>query len=271
MASGPREEGSPSGALHQDALEAARFPTRRGTAAPWTLAGRDGMRYGELTPAQDELFRTWVEKGHARPWKELKEGVFLAGELVAKFFPAPSNVRGMLRESTAARAAKLARWIDPIPTPRPVLAVAGVGPEESGSLWVSEYIPGPSFESAWDADPAAREALPAFLAEMHERGIYHGDLHPGNLIWNDGRLVLIDVTALRRGLHLLFARKLADAQWARLLLYLGDVEALRACYSTYADLRGWESAEAGWRRVVDHTRRLMQRRKVLPPRAPRLD
>jgi len=245
------------------------FPEPSGEPSPWRLAGRRGIRYAPTTPAQDELFRAWVLAGDARPFPELKGGVFRAGELVVKFFRPPSGAR-RLRGDTAHRAARIALELAPLATPRPLLAVGGVGRRRAESLLVTEFVPGAPLDVAWDEHREVRRALPRLLAAMHERSLHHGDLHPGNLIWDGTRLFLIDVTAMRRGLHLLFAGRLVEAQWARLLLYVGDVEGLRQAFLEYARMRGRSEPEAAWRRVVERTRDLIRRWPSLPPRAPDL-
>jgi hypothetical protein len=244
------------------------FPSGWGERAPWSAAGARGVRWAPLSPALERLFAGWVQAGHARPALELEPGVFRAGALVAKFFPPPPLRRRLTSPDTARRAAELALAIRPLPAPRPLLAVGAVGPRRNASLLVSEFVGGPTLAEAWDTDERARAALPDFLARMHAQGVHHGDLHPGNLLWDGERLVLIDVTAVRRGLHLFLARRLALYQWARLVLYLGDLERLRLAFERYAELRGWSDAAAGWRGVLARTRSLMRRRAQLPPRAP---
>lgn len=246
------------------------FPGGWGERAAWKAAGARGVRFAPLAPALERLFVGWVQAGHALPASVLEPGVFRAGELVAKFFPPPRGLRRLTSPDTALRAAELALAIAPVATPRPLLAVGAVGPARTHSLLVSELVRGPTLADAWEREQRARAALPEFLAAMHARGVHHGDLHPGNLLWDGQRLVLIDVTAVRRGLHLFLARRLALYQWARLVLYLGDLERLRAAFERYAALRGWSDAEAGWRDVLARTRALMRRREHLPPKAPAL-
>lgn len=254
----------------EDRSPALRFPPGLGSAAPWRAAGVRGVRYGATTSEQDELFAGWVARGHARPHAELKTDVFAAGELCAKFFDPPSLVRRLSDHATAHRAARLALDIAPLPTPRPLLAVGGVGPQGRRSLLVTELVRGVSLNEAWGADARARGALPALVASMHAHGVHHGDLHPANLLWDGERLFVIDVTALRRGLHRLFPRRLAVGQWARLLLHLADVEGVREAHRTYVALRGRDDAEASWQRVIAHARRLLRRRTSPLPGAPEL-
>ncbi len=244
------------------------FPSGPLERAAWRAGGARGVRYAPLAPALEALVTRWAREGHARPAAELAPGVFGAGGLVAKFYP-PPRARRRLARPPALRAADLALAIAPVPAPRPLLAAGGVGPDRRASLLVSERVPGETLQRAWDHDPRARAALPGLLAAMHRRGVHHGDLHPGNLVWDGERLVLLDVTALRRGLHRLFARRLALSQWARLVLYLGDLEGLRAAFERYAALRGWR-AQAAWESVLARTRSLMRSRSGLPERAPAL-
>ena len=92
---------------------------------------------------------------------------------------------------------------------------------------------------------AARELLDAFYRQVLTEGFFHADPHPGNLLWADGRIVLLDLGMVgtldeeTRGLLLLlllaFWREDADFL-ADLLLMLGDPQADVDLESLRADL-----------------------------------
>jgi predicted unusual protein kinase regulating ubiquinone biosynthesis (AarF/ABC1/UbiB family) len=95
---------------------------------------------------------------------------------------------------------------------------------------------------------AARQLLEAFYRQVLTEGFFHADPHPGNLLWSDGRIFLLDLGMVgildddTRGLLLLmllaFWRE--DAEFlADVLLMLGeggsdvDLEGLRADLADY--------------------------------------
>jgi predicted unusual protein kinase regulating ubiquinone biosynthesis (AarF/ABC1/UbiB family) len=118
-------------------------------------------------------------------------------------------------------------------------------------LLVMDEIEGVPLRDAPPGDDrrrAARELLDAFYRQVLTEGFFHADPHPGNLLWADGRIFLLDlgmVGALEeetRGLLLLlllaFWRE--DAEFlADLLLMLGeargdvDLEGLRVDLADY--------------------------------------
>jgi ubiquinone biosynthesis protein len=123
----------------------------------------------------------------------------------------------------------------------------------SQRLLVMEEIQGGPLRTAPAGDErrqAARELLDAFYQQVLTEGFFHADPHPGNLLWANGRIFLLDLGMVgildeeTRGLLLLvllaFWRE--DAEFlADLLLILGearddvDLEALRADLADYID------------------------------------
>jgi predicted unusual protein kinase regulating ubiquinone biosynthesis (AarF/ABC1/UbiB family) len=120
-------------------------------------------------------------------------------------------------------------------------------------LLVMDEIQGVPLREAPPGDDrrrAARELLDSFYRQVLTEGFFHADPHPGNLLWSDGRIFLLDLGMVgmideeERGLLLLlllaFWREDADFI-ADLLLMLGeprgdvDLEALRADLAEYVD------------------------------------
>jgi serine/threonine protein kinase len=130
------------------------------------------------------------------------------------------------------------------------------GPFLERSLLVTEYIEGPSLAEAWGRDASACAAFPRFLAALHRRGIFHGDLHPGNLLWNGTEWVLIDLAALRHPLRTLRRRRLILDQWAELALRLEPDARLSTAFEAYLGAAGlaWERGRT-WERVLERARR----------------
>jgi hypothetical protein len=220
-----------------------------GARAPFREHGARGERFGELPEALRARLPEWIATGSAAGCEPLKAGsVFRLGGLVAKFFP-PKRGWRRLGRSKARVSAALHAALAPIATPRPLLAVDGVGPDRRGALLVYEYVEGRSLEELWGRDPRALEALVELLARLDERRIVHGDLHPGNLVWNGEAWTLLDLAGLRHGLHGLFLGRAQRRTWVRLLESLGDEEGVRGLHSAWARRRGLQP-QARWRRIV---------------------
>lgn len=65
---------------------------------------------------------------------------------------------------------------------------------------IYQRLAGKAFRDLLDerSDPSLIEKLAAFLAELHEKGIYFRSVHPGNvLLLEDGQLGLIDIQDVR--------------------------------------------------------------------------
>jgi Ser/Thr protein kinase RdoA (MazF antagonist) len=153
------------------------------------------------------------------------------------------------------RLVELGRRLAPIPTPAPVLA-AELPRRKGGlfagrSLLVSAYVEGRDLLATWGRDARAEAAFPALLAAMHRRRLFHGDLHPRNVLWDGAAWVVLDVGALRHPLRTWRPRALAEAQWAELDFRLGSPPSLRAAFDAYwAALGLCGDAHRAWARIV---------------------
>lgn len=88
-----------------------------------------------------------------------------------------------------------------IATPRPLAVIEErLGPLRGRAFLVTEYCPGGNLLDLLDADhlpePAVASALLALFGELHALRITHGDLKASNLLWDAGRVVLIDLDAM---------------------------------------------------------------------------
>lgn len=73
-------------------------------------------------------------------------------------------------------------------------------PERGTELIVYPMLPGASLRQLAGTDRGRRAlaALPAYLAELHARGIHFRGIHLGNILYDeDGRFALIDVSFMR--------------------------------------------------------------------------
>lgn len=90
-----------------------------------------------------------------------------------------------------------------IPTPKPLAVVEErIGPLRRRAFLVTEYCKGPNLLQHLSPDhvPGAEEAekLLGVVHTLHRLRITHGDLKATNLLWCNGRLVLIDLDAMVR-------------------------------------------------------------------------
>jgi hypothetical protein len=238
-----------------------RFPRGAawGTRAAWAAHGARGTAYGEIGPELAAALAGWIA-GELPQGTALKApDVFRCGELVVKFFPRRSRLIRWLRKTPALRSAERYFGLLPIPSPRPLLALEGVGRERDQSLLVSEYVAGPHLWEVWRDDGEARAALPGFLATMHRQRVLHGDLHPRNLLWSGGKWVLLDVDGVRHWFHV--TARVIRGQWARLLLALRDEAGLELAYRSYLALLGSaQDPDQGWRAIRARAERMHRTR-----------
>ncbi len=235
------------------------FPTHSfGAGRPWSQRGLAGRAYGEIAPELADALLRWLDSGHVPEGETLEPPhVFRSGELVIKFFPAPS-VFGWLRRARAVRSAELHFRCLPVASPRPLIAVARN--RRGPSLLVREFVPGALLWDVWSRDERAEAELPAFLALMQRHGVLHGDLHPHNLLWNGERWLLLDVDGLRHGLH--SRSRVLEGQWTRLCFYLRDERRVERLFARTREL-GPGTDPTDWSRVRQRARR-MRRARGLP-------
>jgi tRNA A-37 threonylcarbamoyl transferase component Bud32 len=87
-----------------------------------------------------------------------------------------------------------------IPTPTPLAIIEErVGPLRRRAFLITDFCSGPNLLSHLSADcePAEVEAraILGLFASMHRHRISHGDLKATNLLWDGGRVVVIDLDA----------------------------------------------------------------------------
>lgn len=239
-----------------------RVPVETGDAA--------GFRYAELPPGLLERAGTWLTAGDVPDGDELRAGRVWRRrtpdqgglDLAIKLFPARSRLADRLRPSAAVRVADMHEALRPLATPRPVLALSG-GPagKRRAALLAYEFVAGRHLDALWGEDPAAVEAFPLFLAQLHAHGVHHGDFHLHNVVWDGERWVLLDLDGMRHPLRKLFPWRLVVDQWARVTFFLeahGDVpaEAVRPLFDAYLAAAGaGRDAEGAWAEVLARTGR----------------
>ena len=92
-----------------------------------------------------------------------------------------------------------------IATPAPLALIeARLGPLRHKAWIINAHCPGRDLAEhlaahVHDGPPAAEgEALRSLFASLHRERISHGDLKASNLLWHDGRVVLIDLDAMQQ-------------------------------------------------------------------------
>lgn len=229
-----------------------RAVSERASAAPLSLAlaRHRGWAYAELPDGLVARLEAWLGSGPDAECETLKPArVWRWRDVVVKRFEPDGFERLGWRASGATRAARKHFAVLPIRTPRPLAVIESA---RGASLLASEHIAGPALHVAWREHPAAAAALPAFVAQMHAHDVFHGDLHPGNALWNGREWVLLDLDGLRHPLRIVLRRRriVAD-QWSRLYFGLRGDPALRAAFDAYADARALGSGrEAIWRAAL---------------------
>jgi len=223
---------------------------------PYECDGAVGLLYGELPAHIEQALPRWIDATEISDAVELKAGAaYRVDDWAIKLVPVPRGWR-RLRRAPALRAAEAARAIQPLRAPRPLLALQRrSGPLAGRSLLITEFVEGVGLAQAL-ADDTALGALPGYLAAAHARGIFHGDLHGGNLLWDGHEWMLLDLESLRHVLHGLFSRRLIRNQWARLYRSLLDQgqtaeTRFRELFLRYAALvRLSRDPEREWGRIV---------------------
>jgi tRNA A-37 threonylcarbamoyl transferase component Bud32 len=230
---------------------------------PYRVGDARGVRYGAVPPEIESAIPRWLATRAVEGGVTIKATrVYRLGSWLVKFTGASRALKDVVRKSSAIRIADLHAKLAPIRTPAPLLALeVRKGPFLERSLLVTEWIEGRSLAQVWDADERATAAFPKFLAELHRRNVFHGDLHPENLIWNGSEWVLIDLGALRHPLRTLAKKRLILEQWAQLDLRLAPSERVRRAFEEY--LRESESdldSESSWGLVLELAAELLARR-----------
>ena len=231
----------------------------------YRLGPARGFRYGEIPAEIEEALPRWLATSRVEEGTAIKPGrVYRRGPWIVKFTGRSRALKDMLRRASSIRSADLHARLAPVRTPAPLVALEQRrGPLLEGSLLVSEFVDGPTLREAFLADERARDALAPFLALLHRSGVFHGDLHPANTIWNGSEWVLIDLDALRHPLRRMFRRHLILEQWAQLAFRLGASESLESSLRSYVVLAelGWDP-RGTWEEVLRRAERIRTSRSA---------
>lgn len=225
------------------------------------IAGARGVALGTVPAEIATRVDDWIEGRDAPGSIALRAGRVWSFEgWIAKRGTPRKALANALRRGPARRSFANALRLAPVRVPRPVCALERrAGLVLRSDLFVCERIEGRSLFEVFTRDERALEAFPAFVASLAEQGALHGDLHPENCLWTGVEWALIDLDALRGGLHQLFAERMVEKQWARLLRNLDYEPRVRALFEAFA-LRTGRDASA-WPRIE-------ARARAMPPVRP---
>lgn len=232
---------------------------------PYRLGAARGFRYGEVPAEIEAALPRWLATSNVEGGTAIKPGrVYRHGAWVVKLGGASRALKDLLRPAGSIRSADLHARLRPVRTPAPLVALERRrGPFLEGSVLVSEFVDGPTLREAFPRDERAREALAPFLELLHRHGVFHGDLHPANMIWNGSEWVLIDLDSLRHPLRRLFRRRLILEQWAQLAFRLGAGPELESSFERYLALTGlrWDPRRS-WSDVLRRAERIRTSRSA---------
>jgi Lipopolysaccharide kinase (Kdo/WaaP) family len=227
--------------------------------APYRIGDARGFRYGEVPMEVERALPRWLASPEIEGGIAIKPGrVDRFGRWLVKRTGASRALKDALRPASSIRSADLHARLLPVRTPAPLVALeTRRGPFLHGSLLVTEFVEGPSIAEAFASDERARAAFAPFLAELHRRGVFHGDLHPANAIWNGSEWVLIDLDAIRHPLRRLRRRRLILEQWGQLAFRLGPDSRLKESFTHYLEAADLPmDPAAAWTEVLRSAERI---------------
>lgn len=225
------------------------------------IAGARGVALGTVPAEIAARVGDWIEGRDAPGSIALRAGrVWSFERWIAKRGTTRKALASALRRGPARRSFANALRLAPVRVPRPLCALerrAALVLE--CDLFVCERIEGLTLFEVFTRDERALEAFPAFVASLAAKGALHGDLHPENCLWTGFEWALIDLDALRGGLHQLFAERMVEKQWARLLRNLDYEPRVRALFDEFTRRTGRDASM--WPRIE-------ARARAMPPVRP---
>lgn len=216
---------------------------------PFAIGRARGVIFGELPQEVASALPRWIETRRVDGGEELRAGrVWRSAAWVVKF----DGVERPLRSSSALRAARAALELSArgVATPAPIAALEWrAGARVAGSVLVTDFVRGRALFDVWSSDARAVDAFPPFLHALHAAGVYHGDFHPENALWDGERWVLIDLESLKRRAPWRSWSSIAKTQWARVLRALDFDTRTESLFARY-DALARPDADAATRRAT---------------------
>lgn len=193
--------------------------------------------------------------------------VWLVDNAVVKLQGAPSGLLRSWRRSRLRRAAAGHYSLLPLVSPRPLALIERRSPGRRllGAALAMERLVGVELRTAW-ADESARDALAPVMVQLIADGAIHGDIHPGNLLWDGQRWAVIDLDSLRHPLHGLLRRRTWLRTWGSLLAKVPDEAGMAVVHAAACAMTGHGDGTARWRQIVERAE-AERRRRGWPPLA----
>jgi tRNA A-37 threonylcarbamoyl transferase component Bud32 len=123
-----------------------------------------------------------------------------------------------------------------IATPRPLALIERrLGPLRGGAWLITDYCPGADLSARLSESPIGDEAWQAIgrlFQQLFAARISHGDLKATNLLWHDGRPVLIDLDAMRQHTKVARFQRAWRKDRARFLRNWPENSALHGAFDT---------------------------------------
>lgn len=239
---------------------------------PISIGDARGFRYAELGADLLRNAPAWIEARAVPDGEEIRPGrLYRWSRFAIKFYGRPrgSPVKDRLGPSPAIKSADRHAAILPLRSPRPVLAVdRGRGSRHRTGLFVYEWVDGRFLDDLGELEDDGVLTFPPFMARMHEAGIFHGDFHLRNFLYDGEDWNLLDLDGLRHRFRNLWPARLAEDDWSRvwfgLDVHCGAGESdVRTLFDAYLrETRILRDGEASWARI--HSR-LERHRAGLSP------
>lgn len=239
------------------------------------------LAQGTAHAARGEAYRALTPEWHAHLERAAREGtvegatalkaphVWRAGDWVFKFYAARGRAGPRLRDHRALRTARAHARILPVASPEPLAALAFARTANGcDGLLVSRFVAGRTLGDVWRSPRVpeeGREALARFLAAMDAHRVRHGDLHPGNLLWDGTTWWLLDLDGLRPPALPGLDHRLERDSWARLYFNLRlDPKFAEVHRQSLLEAGREAEAPAQWARIERRARAILASRKSDP-------
>ena len=217
------------------------------------LDGLRGFFYAGASEHLLERATEWIGDEEIQADQVLRSGrVFRCGEWAVKRYPISRRLRDRAGQPVAIQTAERHFQILPVRSPRPQIALTQTrGPHRGRGLLVAEFIDGPCLYECLESHPAACEAFPSFLADLHRRRLLDRDFHLRDCLWAGDEWALIDLNAVRHGLRSLLVGPVIRRHWIAILFWLELHPVARELFDEWSRILPWPgNRERLWRSAV---------------------
>lgn len=178
-----------------------------------------------------EQFTALTQDNHAKILSDSTEGPKVLqkpnGDIVKIFYS--SKKKSLFSLPHAVRFSRSARGLNAAGFLAPTIKALAYYPSKKAHILTYTEIPGEDFRAlSSPADPGLLKKLPAFLAALHQKGIFYRGIHLGNvLLAPQEEIALIDITNVAINNKPLSLKQRAK-NLAHFVYYWRDTEVFRA-------------------------------------------